>query len=161
MTDKTPLHTVAEQVLRDMASQGLLIEWHTLLRDALDAANSEDSADPLSDEWIAERMGWYPPANPYTDDCMGARVKATIRAALASRDAELAKLRQGEPVAIAVLQLPPLTDIMYHAVRGFEYEFTSGGPESITGYMDDDMLDEIWDHINTALRVAQLGGSNG
>jgi len=56
--------------------------------------DNTDAQDPLSDEWIAEQMGWYPPSSPYADDCMGARVKATIRAALASRDAEIANLRR-------------------------------------------------------------------
>ena len=55
-----------------------------------------------------------------------------------------------------VLQLPPLTDLMYHAVRGSEYHFSSGGTESVIGYLDDDCLDEIWDNINTALRCAQV-----
>jgi len=50
-------------------------------------------------------------------------------------------------------QLPPLTDLMYHAVRGLEFEFTAGGPYSVIGYFDDDMLDSIWSAINTALRV--------
>lgn len=52
----------------------------------------------------------------------------------------------------APLQLPPLTDVMYHAVRGSEYDFTDGGPHTVTGYLNDDCLDEIWDNINTALR---------
>ena len=60
------------------------------------------------------------------------------------------------PEPVAWLQLPPLTEVMYHAVRGSEYEFSSGGPESVTGYFDDGMLDEIWENINTALRVAQV-----
>ena len=50
-------------------------------------------------------------------------------------------------------QLPPLTDSMYHAVRGLELEFSSGGPESVSGSINDDVLDEIWDAINTAMRV--------
>lgn len=83
--------------------------------------DNTDAPDPLSDEWIAEQMGWHQPSGPYTDDCLGARVKATIRAALASRDAEIArvhaaychsqqqfldaqaeitKIRQGEAVAL-------------------------------------------------------------
>ena len=41
------------------------------------------------------------------------------------------------------LQLPPLTDVMYHAARGLES-------------IDDDALDNIWESINTALRVAQV-----
>lgn len=52
----------------------------------------------------------------------------------------------------APLQLPQLTDVMYHAVRGSEYDFTDGGPHTVTGYLNDDCLDEIWDNINTALR---------
>lgn len=52
------------------------------------------------------------------------------------------------------MQLPPLTDLMYHAVRGSEYHFTSGGENAVVGYLDDDCLDDIWDNINTALRVA-------
>ena len=50
-------------------------------------------------------------------------------------------------------ELPPLTDAMYHAARGLELEFTSGGPETVKGSINDEVLDEIWDAINTALRV--------
>lgn len=50
-------------------------------------------------------------------------------------------------------QLPPLTDAMYHAARGLELEFTSGGPETVKGSISDEVLDEIWDAINTALRT--------
>ena len=53
-----------------------------------------------------------------------------------------------------LLQLPPLTDVMYHACRGSEYVFSSGGPDSVTGYFNDEMLDELWENINTALRCA-------
>ena len=49
--------------------------------------------------------------------------------------------------------LPPLTDAMYHAVRGLELEFSNGGPDSVKGSIDDDVLDEIWEAINTAMRV--------
>jgi hypothetical protein len=98
---------------------------------------------------LAELVAAYSPGDEFFS-LRGTRAWEAARAALAQR--------ADEPVANSVLQLPPLTDIMYHAVRGSEYEFTSGGPESITGYMDDGMLDEIWDHINTALRIAQLGG---
>lgn len=54
--------------------------------------------------------------------------------------------------AIAPHQLPPLTDVMYHAVRGMEFTF-SGQQQSVEGCLNDDCLDEIWDAINTALRV--------
>ncbi len=53
----------------------------------------------------------------------------------------------------APLQLPPLTDLMYHAVRGIEYHF-GHGETTVVGYLDDDCLDEIWENINTALRVS-------
>ena len=58
------------------------------------------------------------------------------------------------------MQLPPLTDVMYHACRGIEYEFTAGGPSSVIGYFDDDMLDEIWEQINTALRCSSAGSTH-
>ena len=57
MTDKTPLHTVAEQVLRDMESQGVLVEWHTLLREAI---ASRDAEPPWKDVALAAP----PPAQP-------------------------------------------------------------------------------------------------
>lgn len=60
------------------------------------------------------------------------------------------------PLDKQVMQLPPLTEVMYHAVRGMEYEFSLGGPESVTGYIDDNMLDDIWEQINTALRCARV-----
>lgn len=53
----------------------------------------------------------------------------------------------------AVLQLPPLTDAMYWAVRGTEITVSSGGSDDVTFSLDDDTLDEIWEAINTALRV--------
>ena len=49
-------------------------------------------------------------------------------------------------------QLPPLTDAMYHAVRGLELEF-GRGEESCMGIINDEVLDDIWEAINTALRV--------
>jgi len=60
----------------------------------------------------------------------------------------------GEQPSEAALQLPPLTDVMYSAFRGYELEVTTGGDESTTVYLDDSVLDEIWDNINTALRVS-------
>lgn len=54
-------------------------------------------------------------------------------------------------------QLPPLTDVMYHAVRGSEYTF-SGAQGCVMGYLNDECLDEIWDNINTALRCAAIKG---
>jgi len=58
-------------------------------------------------------------------------------------------------VPVELLQLPPLTDAMYHAVRGLELEFSSGGPESVMASINDETLDEIWDAINTALRTSK------
>lgn len=53
------------------------------------------------------------------------------------------------------LQLPPLNEVMYHAVRGLELDFGSG--ESLfQGSIDDDTLDLIWESINTALRCAKF-----
>jgi len=74
---------------------------------------------------------------------------AIIEGSLQRIEAYLATPRSATP-----MQLPPLTDIMYHAVRGSEYHFTSGGESMVVGYLNDDCLDEIWDNINTALRVA-------
>lgn len=56
------------------------------------------------------------------------------------------------------LQLPPLNEVMYHAVRGLELDFGSG--ESLfQGSIDDDTLDLIWESINTALRCAKVSPS--
>ncbi len=49
-------------------------------------------------------------------------------------------------------QLPQLTDAMYHAVRGLVLEFRHGA-DGFVGTINDDALDEIWEAINTALRV--------
>lgn len=62
---------------------------------------------------------------------------------------------QREEIALLTGQLPPLTDVMYHAVRGLELEFTSGGPEAVRGSIDDGTLEWIWEAINTALRVSK------
>lgn len=56
--------------------------------------------------------------------------------------------------AAQYLQLPPLTDIMYNAVRGSEYHF-GRGETTVAGHLDDDCLDQIWDNINTALRTSR------
>jgi len=56
------------------------------------------------------------------------------------------------------LQLPPLNEVIYHAVRGLELDFGSG--ESLfQGSIDDDTLDLIWESINTALRCAKVSPS--
>ncbi len=49
-------------------------------------------------------------------------------------------------------QLPPLTDAMYHAVRGLELECWQDGTYRLST-INDDALDYIWEAINTALRV--------
>ena len=97
---------------------------------------------------------------PRTTDYAVSQTQADLRDAIKSaRDALAAYDAAPRPQPLSeeqtgVMQLPPLTDLMYHACRGSEYEFSSGGPETITGYLDDSMLDEIWEQINTALRVA-------
>ena len=82
---------------------------------------------------------------------------AAIRLAMDAEERERRlKIRLGIAMGAACNeppQLPPLTDAMYHAVRGLDLEFTSGGPESVKGSINDDVLDEIWGAINTALRV--------
>ena len=60
-----------------------------------------------------------------------------------------------ENVTDKILQLPPLTDVMYHACRGIEFYFGSG-EDIFTGSLSDECLDEIWDNINTALRCAGI-----
>ena len=75
---------------------------------------------------------------------------------------ELDKLRaENESLRNDAAQLPPLTDAMYHAVRGYEYHFTSGGEHCVMGYVDDDMLDELWDAINTALKAQANAAMKG
>lgn len=46
--------------------------------------------------------------------------------------------------------LPPLTDAMYWAARAVAFEVNSG---EYTCHVTDEMLDDIWAAINTALRV--------
>lgn len=77
----------------------------------------------------------------------------TLQYQVDSHENELSAARADERARCAK-QLPPLTDKMYHAVRGAEFEFSGGGPSSVMGYLNDDCLDEIWENINTALRVS-------
>lgn len=58
----------------------------------------------------------------------------------------------------AVMQLPPLNEIIYHAVSGLELDFGSG-EDSFKGTINDDTLDWIWESINTALRCANVPSS--
>ena len=46
--------------------------------------------------------------------------------------------------------LPPLTERMYHAARGVSFEVNDG---EYTCHVTDEMLDDIWENINTAERV--------
>jgi hypothetical protein len=79
------LHTVAEQVLRDMEAQGLLIEWQTTLREALaQHAERQIAADALPP--LPEPTQHTPPhsrnfvgfVNAYTADQMRAYARAAL-----------------------------------------------------------------------------------
>lgn len=93
--------------------------------------------------------GTFDPSYRYCPICDQAMVEHTeeLRKFNEHKERELAALRQ-PPVA-----LPPLTDAMYHAVRGLELDFSTSGPDTVTGSINDDVLDDIWEAINTALRV--------
>lgn len=56
--------------------------------------------------------------------------------------------------------LPKLTDAMYHAARGCEIviELTFG--PAFVLHVTDELLEEIWDAINTALRVGAIETSS-
>ena len=99
---------------------------------------------------------------PRGDDELLARLRDGFMLAVHEREREnLCSVAHGrikamrEEIALLKGQLPPLTDVMYHAVRGLELEFTSGGPDAVIGSIDDGALEWIWDAINTALRVAK------
>lgn len=113
--------------------RGQLAEAQQL--NAINESGCNNALDRLeaAARWL-EACGW--PGNEYA---------ATLRAVLAEPERLMV-----EPTA----QLPPLTDAMYHAAQGLELEFSSGGPESVIGYINDEVLDDIWDAINTALRVS-------
>ena len=98
---------------------------------------------------------------PRGDDELLSRLRDGFMLAVHEREREnLCSVAYGRIKAmraeIALLkgQLPPLTDVMYHAVRGLELEFTSGGPDAVRGSIDDGTLEWIWEAINTALRVS-------
>ena len=111
-------------------------------RDLLDAAIKAAEAQP-SPEPVALPITYAEMAKRSKDHWDNARKKL-------EGSPESAREPQGDA---EILQLPPLTDLMYHAVRGSEYHFTSGGAHTVAASLNDDCLDEIWDAINTALRV--------
>lgn len=99
-----------------------------------------------------EGYGFQCEAGPLTlcQDWMKLRVHLLIAKDAALSQAEIAQL----PTRPA---LPPLTDAMYHAVRGLEFATTdSQGYEVAPFCLCDDDTERIWDAINTALRIQSL-----
>jgi hypothetical protein len=133
----------APQVARDAAGQP------TAPQSVSTGEVGISSADPAAPDTLALPDCLEVLAARLSDQLSPAEKRELAQAATALRQQSDA----GKDVVASPPQLPPLTDAMYHAVRGSEYNFSLGGAASITGYLDDDCLDEIWDNINTALRA--------